>query len=320
MRTFDAAATRKFLPWPALVDALRAMFRTGCEMPVRHHHPVAVPGEPDAMLLLMPAWRAGEQLGVKLVTVVPGNAARDLPSVQSIYLLSDARSGALLALIDGGELTSRRTAAASALAASYLAREDASRLLIVGSGQLALNMAAAHASVRPIRHVDVWGRRPDRAAAVAEQVRAMLGVEAQAVTDLQAAVRQAHIVSTVTLASEPLVCGAWLQPGAHLDLVGAFRPDMRESDDEAMRRASVFVDTRDGACKEGGDIVQAVASGALTCEGIAADLQALARGEHGGRSDAHEITLFKSVGCALEDLAAACLVLHGANAASGASK
>lgn len=314
MRVFDAQRTREFLPWPELIAALRRMFESGCEMPLRHHHRVAVPGEPDATLLLMPAWVAGEHLGVKVVNVIPGNGARGLPSVVSSYLLSDARSGRLLALIDGGELTSRRTAAASALAASHLARADASHLLIVGTGQLALNMAAALASVRPIRHVSVWGRHGERAQAVAGQVRDELGIEAVAVDNLEAAVRQAHIVSTVTLATDPLVQGDWLQPGTHLDLVGAFRPDMRESDDEAVRRASVFVDTREGACTEGGDIVQALASRALKREDIRADLHELARGAHPGRSGAAEITLFKSVGAALEDLAAARLVWQLAGA------
>ena len=316
MKVFDAETTPEFLPWPALVEALRQMFRSGCEMPPRHHHRVKVPGEPDATLLLMPAWVAGEHLGVKIVNVMPGNGQRGLPSVVSNYLLSDARSGQLLALIDGGELTSRRTAAASALAASYLARAEASHLLIVGTGQLALNMVAAHASVRPIRQVSVWGRRRERAEAVAGQVRDELGIEAVAVGDLEAAVRQAHIVSTVTLASEALVRGDWLQPGVHLDLVGAFRPDMRECDDEAVRRASVFADTREGACTEGGDIVQALASGALTPEGIRADLYELARGMHAGRADGDEITLFKSVGAALEDLAAARLLWRLAAAES----
>jgi len=314
MKIFDARSTREYLPWLALIDALGQMFRGGCEMPLRHHHQVAVPGEPAAMLLLMPAWVPGEHIGVKVVNVMPGNGERGLPTVVSNYLLSDARTGQMLALIDGGELTSRRTAAASALAASYLARPDASRLLIVGTGQLALNMAAAHASVRPIRQISVWGRHCERAQAIAEQLPALLGVEAEAVGDLETAVSQADIVSTVTLATKPLVHGAWLQPGTHLDLVGAFRPDMRESDDDALRRASVFVDTRDGACKEGGDIVQALASGALTREGIRADLHELARGEHPGRSDAAEITLFKSVGAALEDLAAARLVWQRAAA------
>ncbi len=308
MKAFDANQTREFLPWPELVAALREMFRCGCEMPQRHHHAVAVPGEPGATLLLMPAWVSGGLLGVKVVNVMPGNAARGLPSVVSTYLLSDARTGAMLALIDGGELTSRRTAAASALAAGYLARPDASHLLIVGTGQLALNMAAAHASVRPIRRVSVWGRSIERAQGVAAQARSLLGVDARAVADLEAAVREADIVSTVTLSRDPLVRGAWLQQGAHLDLVGAFKPDMRESDDEAMRRAAVFVDTRDGACSEAGDIVQALASGALAGNGIRADLYDLIRGMHPGRADRDEITVFKSVGAALEDLAAAQLL------------
>ena len=317
MQAFDAPRTRELLPWAELVDALRDMFRAGCEMPLRHHHQVQVPGEPDGTLLLMPAWLPGELLGVKLVTVMPGNARRGLPAVSSHYLLSDARNGRLLASIDGAELTSRRTAAASALAASFLARPDASHLLVVGTGQLALNMAAAHASVRPLRHVSVWGRDAARARVVAGQVSSQLGIEAEAADDLEAAVRRAHIVSTVTLASEPIVFGAWLQPGVHLDLVGAFRADMRECDDDAMRRGSVFVDTRAAACSEGGDIVQALASGALTRERIGADLTELARGAHAGRRSAAEITIFKSVGVALEDLAAARLAWRQAAAEPG---
>jgi len=316
MHVFDAEQTRKFLPWLELIEALRAMFRSGCEMPARHHHPLAVPGEPAGTLLLMPAWVPGEHLGVKLVSVMPGNAGRGLPAVASSYLLSDARTGRLLALIDGNELTSRRTAAASALAANLLARADASHLLVVGTGHLAANMAAAYASVRPLRRVSFWGRRAARAESLAERARETLGIQAEAVADLQAAVRQADIVSTVTLATEPLVRGAWLQPGCHLDLVGAFRPDMREADDEALRRASVFVDTREGACTEGGDVVQALASGVLRPEDIRADLFELARGQHRGRASNDEITAFKSVGAALEDLAAARLVLARAGVES----
>lgn len=316
MRHFDAATTRKFLPWPALIEALREMFRVGCTMPLRQHHHLEVPGEPAGTLLLMPAWVPGDVLGVKVVGVMPGNAARGLPSVMSNYLLSDARTGELLALIDGAELTSRRTAAASALAASRLARPGATRLLIVGTGQLATRMAAAHAAVRPVSDVEVWGRRAAQAEVVAEGIRRELGIAAVAVTDLASAVARADIVSTVTLSTQPLVQGAWLRPGTHLDLVGAFRPEMRECDDVAVSRATVFVDTREGACREGGDLAQALASGALTHDRIAADLAALSRGSHPGRRDDAEITLFKSVGVALEDLAAARLLWHGASATS----
>lgn len=312
MRVIDAAATAAALPWPQLVEALRDMFRTGCEAPVRHHHEMEVPGEPDATILLMPAWRVGDYAGVKIVNVVPGNGARGLPAIAAAYLLSSATTGEILSLIDGGELTARRTAAASALAADYLARADAEVLTVIGTGRLAPNLVRAHRTARPgLKRVLVWGRDADKAAALTESLATELADEEVTVDiarDLPGAVGQADIVSCATLSLSPLVLGDWLRPGTHVDLVGAFKPTMRESDDDAIRRSTVFVDTRAGATKEAGDIVQAIASGALSEEAIAADLFDLTRGAHPGRTDPHEITLFKSVGASLEDLAAAILV------------
>ena len=166
MLTLNAAEVREALDWPSIVAALEAMFRGGCEMPARHHHTVQVPGATAATLLLMPAWSEGGYLGVKVVNIFPDNASHGLPAVAGIYLLFSAQTGAILATIDGAELTARRTAAASALAARYLARKDAARLLVVGTGRLAGNLAAAHATVRPIRDVAIWGRDRSKAAAV----------------------------------------------------------------------------------------------------------------------------------------------------------
>lgn len=311
MITLTQHQMREALPWRPLVEALRTMFRTGCEMPVRHHHTVAVPDEPDATLLLMPAWVPGAYEGVKVANVFPGNAERGMPAISASYLLSSGRTGELLAILEGGELTARRTAAASALAADYLARSDAATLTIVGTGRLSLNLLQAHRAVRPIERVLVWGRNPEKAAAIAREAEAM-GVAALPADDLEAAVAKADIVSCATLSSQPLVRGAWLPPGCHLDLVGGFRPTMREADDEAIRRSTVFVDTRAGATKEAGDIVVPLETGLLTVEGIAADLYDLTRGNHSGRGDAEEITVFKSVGAALEDLAAAILAYETA--------
>ncbi|GIL00675.1 MAG: ornithine cyclodeaminase [Alphaproteobacteria bacterium] len=306
MLILDEAQTRAALPMRPLIEALRTMFAQGCEMPVRHHHTMTVPGEADATLLLMPAWQTGRHLGVKIATVFPGNAGRGQAAVNAAYVLMSAGDGALLAMIDGGELTARRTAAASALAADYLARGDTEHLLVVGTGRLALNLIEAHAAVRDIRQVSVWGRSRAKAEAVAERATAA-GFVAGAADDLAGAVAAADIVSCATLSGEPLVRGAWLRPGTHVDLVGAFTPAMRESDDEAVRRASVFVDTRAGATSEGGDIVQAIRSGALSLADIRAELAQLCRAEHAGRRSDDEITLFKSVGAALEDLAGAIL-------------
>ena len=319
MLQLDQDATRDALEWRPLIEALRTMFREGCESPVRHHHEFRIPGEADGTLLLMPAWVPGRYLGTKLATVVPGNGTRGLPAVMASYLLNDARTGEMVAMIDGGELTARRTAAASALAADYLARQDARHLVVVGTGRLSRNLAAAHAAVRPLSRVSVWGRDADKARAVAEEIGEELEILAQPADDLEAAVRDADIVSCATLSEAPLVQGAWLQPGSHLDLVGAFKPTMRESDDEAVSRARVFVDTREGAMKEGGDIVQALASGALEPDGIEADLFDLARRTLPFPREAEDITLFKSVGAALEDLAGAILAFETASARTGQS-
>ena len=306
MLTLSADAVRAALDWPGTIAALEEMFRGGCEMPPRHHHTIDVPRLPAATLLLMPAWSSGGYLGVKIVNVFPGNADKGLPSVTGMYLLFSATDGALLAMVDGGELTARRTAAASALAARYLARQDASRLLIVGTGRLAGNLAVAHASVLPIKSVSIWGRSREKAAAIAATLSST-GIEATAASDLATAVAEADIVSCATLAREPLIKGEWLKSGAHLDLVGGFTPAMREADDNAVRRATVFVDTRAGATSEAGDIVTPLKSGILTADGVQADLYDLTRGQHPGRRSRDEITLFKSVGAALEDLAAAAL-------------
>lgn len=311
MRSFSADETREALAYPETVEALRKAFQSEVEVPVRHHHTMARKSEPDATLLLMPAWEGERYVGIKILTVTPGNAQRSLPAILGIYLLNDGRTGAPLALIDGPMLTVRRTAAASALAADYLARKDSTHLLMVGTGALAPHLIEAHCSVRPIRRVSLWGRNVEKAEAIARTLD-IDGVEITAVSDLEAAVPAADIISCATLSTDPLVRGAWLQPGQHLDLVGAFTPQMRESDDEAVRRASVFVDTRAGCLVEGGDIVQPLQQGVLVESDVVADLIDLTGGQHGGRAGDDQITLFKSVGTAVEDFAAAKLVVERA--------
>lgn len=308
----------------ALIEALRAMFVSGCEAPVRHHHTIQQSGAPsgtDATLLLMPAWEAdatsGGALGIKIVTVYPDNGAKGLPAVMGNYMLLDGTTGTPRALIDGQALTARRTAAASALAADYLARADARVLAMIGTGALAPHLVRAHATVRPLEAVRVWGRTPEKAQALAASLAASLGeqldgreIDVEAMDDREAAVRGADVISCATLSPDPLVAGEWLTPGQHLDLVGGFTPAMRETDDAAIERARVYVDTREGAMSEAGDIVQPLRSGVLSEAAIQGDLFELARGQTQGRGSAEEITLFKSVGTALEDLAAAKLALE----------
>jgi len=316
MLHISAADVDRALTFPGLVEVLRDAFREGAVQPVRHHHAVERPGSAGSTLLLMPAWTdfaAGTakdgHIGVKIVTVSPDNNAIGKPAVMGLYLLLDGATGEPQALIDGQRLTQWRTACASALAASYLAREDASRLLVIGAGALSSFLAKAHAAVRPIETIRIWNRTPANAEKVAEELGAA-GLPAEAASDLDAELGKADIVSSATISASPLVKGALLKAGAHVDLVGGFTPDMREADDDVIRRARVFVDTRAGATKEAGDIVQPLASGVLKEDGIVAELAELSRGRKKGRESAQEITLFKSVGAALEDLAAGIAVYH----------
>ncbi len=299
----------------ALVEALREMFRSGCDVPLRHHHTIPNPGAADGTLLLMPAWQvnkqSGQQIGIKLVTVFPDNGRVGLASILGQYLLLDGSTGQPQALIDGVQLTLRRTACASALAADYLARRDASRLVMVGAGALAPHLIRAHRAVRPIQSVTIWNHNGEKADALAARLK-IDGVEITSSPDLEAAVGAADIVSCATLSTHPLVMGAWLPGGCHLDLVGAFRPDMRECDDGAVTRARIYVDSREGAMVEGGDIAIPLANGSITESDVQGDLFDLTRGLVQGRTQGQDadITLFKSVGTALEDLAAARLVMQ----------
>jgi alanine dehydrogenase len=297
------------LDYPSLIAALKAAFAADWTVPVRHHHPIGIPGEPDQTLLLMPAWEAGKSVGIKLVTITPGNGARGLPAVQGIYLLLDGATGIPKVLMEGTTLTVRRTAAASALAADFCARKDAAVHLMVGAGALSRPLIEAHRAARPIAQTLLWARKPEQAEAKAADL-AKAGIKVQVASDLEVAARTADVISCATLSAEPLIRGAWLKPGAHLDLVGAYTPELRESDDDAVRCATLFCDTRGGALKEGGDLVQPLKAGVIQESTVAADLVDLCKGRHPGRTREDEITLFKSVGTAIEDLAAAKLMLE----------
>ncbi|WP_372610122.1 ornithine cyclodeaminase family protein [Halomonas sp.] len=302
MRIITAEQVAASLPWPALVERLAVTFREGVESPPRHHHAMHRP-DGEATMLLMPAWERAGYIGVKMVNVFPQNADQGIPAISGVYLLSEGTHGRPLACLDGSELTRRRTAAASALAARELAPDDASTLLVVGTGKLAPMVIEAHAAVRPIRKVRIWGRHPEKAERLAADYADRF--DTAAVSDLEAAVPEAKVISCVTLSTEPLIRGDWLSPGTHLDLIGAFRPTMRETDADCLTRSEVFVDTYAGARGEAGDILQAIDEGDFTFDAIRADLAELLRGERSGRSSPEAITLFKSVGASLEDLAAA---------------
>jgi len=316
MIVIDAAATRQALPFDRLVEALRAQFADdSCVVPARHVHEIASPGGTPVTSLIMPAWQPGRYYGVKVVNIAPGNAARGLPGLHASYLLHDAATGAPLALIDGDEITARRTVAASALAASYLARGDARHLLVVGAGRVAQLLPQAYRAVRAIKQVSVWARNAAQAERLAVDWLAQ-GIDASAVTDLAAAVAQADIVSCATLATAPLIEGRWLSPGSHLDLIGSFTPTMREADDDCFAGASLYVDT-DEALRKSGDLLGPMSRGVFSAADVRGTLADLARGDANGRTWADERTVFKSVGTALEDLAAAVLAYEVAHADHG---
>ena len=300
----SAGEIRRRTPMPLLIEALRDAFQGGVEAPPRSIHRI----NDTASLLVMPAWRNGGRSGVKIVNV---DTARS-PAVAADYVLSDA-AGRVEVVLDGAMLTARRTAAASALAADYLAKPDASRLLMIGTGTLAPHLVEAHASVRALESVLIWGRNPARAAQLADALCAQ-GFAAVPAGSLAAAVSQSDIVSVATTSSTALVEGHLLSSGAHVDLVGAFRPDMCEANPETFARAEVYVDTCEGALAEAGDLLQAIDAGAMTAADIRGSLAELCSGVAPGRRESGVITLFKSVGIALEDLACAELVVDGRHA------
>lgn len=310
MKHLDAKQVQDALSFPTLISALKDAFCSEITVPMRHHHDMANPqASRETTLLLMPAWQAGEKAGVKMVTVAPDNAQLGLPSIQGIYLLMDLQTGTPEMMMDAPTLTTNRTAAASALAASFLARRAASHLFIVGTGALSPQLIRAHHAVSPITHVTVWGRSTTKAQAVIDQV-SDLALTCKTTDSIKNGVRNADIISVATLSQTPLIKGEWLSAGQHVDLVGAYRPDMREADDDVVKRCDIFVDSRPGATKETGDIKIPLESGVITLDDLNADLFELCSGAHKGRDNDQQITLFKSVGHALEDLATAKLVAH----------
>ena len=299
MRIFDAEAVHTGLPWADLIEGLIVHHRR--DVDTRGSAVLAQASSGGATqdnFLALPAWQRGRAIGAKLVSVFPENEhnGSGLPSVQGVYVLFSGADGRVEAVIDGAAITERKTAADSAMGAWFLAREDAERMLMVGAGVMAGPLIEAHLAARPaIRQVEIWNRTPERAASLAAALE-LPGVSVAAVTDLEAAARRADVISCATMATEPLILGDWLKPGAHLDLVGSFRPDMHECDAAALQRASVFVDSPWSALEDCGETLSAFASGALTRADILGDNFDFARGRHAGRSSAEEITVFKNGG------------------------
>lgn len=306
MRFIDAEEIEKYSHYPALIEALRSAFQKQYKIPKRHHHQYPNPKEGvESTLLLMPAWDDGENLGVKVVNVSPNNSKYNLPTIQGIYLLFDLQKGTLKAILDAKVLTNKRTAAASALASGYLSRKDAKCLLMIGNGALAPDLIKAHASVRPITKVYLWGRNFEKSQSIAQRFPE---IKITPVKDYTVHVEEADIISCATLSPTPLIFGKNIKAGQHYDLVGAYKPDMREVDDEFISTVSIHVDNYEGATTETGDLAIPLREGVITRDHILSDLFELCQSKKEGRKNEMEITCFKSVGHALEDLAGATLV------------
>ena len=308
MRSLSPSETAAALNYPGLIAAISQVFASRATAPQRHHHTMEKSSEPDAVLLLMPAWAQGFGVGgVKIVNVTPGNSTRGLPAITASYLVFDEVTGEHKAILDGATLTAMRTAAVSALAAQHLAPKDAKTLLVVGSGRVANELPFAFRAVRAINEVMVWSRTPESATRQVARWAAK-GIHATVVSNLQDGVSKADIVSCATLATEPVVMGSWLRPRQHVDLIGSYAPHMREVDDEAIQRARVFIDS-EAALHETGDLISPLQSGALTHDAILGTLYDLCNPVQKLWRSPEDITLFKGVGHALEDLAAAKLAL-----------
>jgi ornithine cyclodeaminase len=313
MQTISDVTVNLALPYPKLINALQRTFTENIIVPPRLHFDIENPSASrETTLLMMPAWQAGDVAGIKLVTVAPDNHQHELPSIQGTYLLFDVKTGTLKASMDAPSLTAKRTAAASALASRFISRKNSKTLLIVGTGTLSSQLIEAHASVRPIKTVYVWGRDLAKAEVVCQQVK-HLGLYCEAVDNLKEHVKKADIISCATLSTEPLIFGEWLQKGQHLDMVGAYRPDMREMDDQCLLRSLIFVDNMESALRETGDLAIPLQAEVIQTEHIKADLFSMCGQNYVFERKDEDITIFKSVGHALEDLTAAKLVADYVN-------
>ena len=312
MLVLNAEQIRKFAPTPLLVEALRKTFRAGSV--VTERTPTSMPGgEGDRLFVSMLAMYLDGGAAIKLLTILPDNPPKGLLTIQGAIVLF-SRTGEPVAILDGTVVTHLRTGAASALASEYLSRRDSAHLVIMGTGALAPTMAASHCAVRPIKRISVWGRRPGQAAVTAATIKERVGndIEVSVSASIEETVATADIVSCSTSSPTPILAGKWLKPGAHVDLVGSFQPTKRESDDDVVLRSRIFVDTFKGALHEGGDVVEPLSRGIIARERIEGQLEDLTAGRVHGRANDLEITMFKSVGTAIEDLATARLVVEAA--------
>lgn len=308
MQIYDEDQTEEALPYKYLIEKIEDFFKTDVTVPLRHIHEIMDAQKTLGSFILMPAWIGGRWIGLKTVSVFPSNKELGMPALHSTYMLFDGANGKLHTLLDGNVITSRRTAAVSALACKYLSREDSKNLLLIGSGQVASLVPEAIKAVRSLEKVMVWSPTRENAERLASDLQ-YLGFDSFYVDDLKEACSYADIISCATLSTEPIIKGAWLKAGTHLDLIGSYTPDMRETDDACFSGTSVFIDTEEALMKAG-DLLNPIASGIFSKDRVKATLFDLCNGKHSGRESYEEITAFKAVGNALEDLAAACLIVE----------
>lgn len=306
MKHFDMKAIQTALPYPLLVDALAQGLQQFSETPARSFFS---PNQDASCVMIMPAWRPHQMMGVKLVSVWPENNAKGESAVSAVYVLISCLDGRPLAVLDGTELTLRRTAAAAALAAKRLARDNSETLAVLGTGSLSVPLVQAHTDTMRFKNVLVWGRQFYKAQLVVNQLRE-LGIEVRAMGDLHKTLAMSDVVAVATTATEPFLKAAWVRPGTHISLVGAFTPQMAEAEPGLISKSQLFADCRASVLEKGGEVFQAIEQGLILDSDIIADLAELtAQSDRSWRHDAQAITVFKSVGFALLDLIAAELVI-----------
>lgn len=309
MQFIDKEEVARLTPYGALIEALTQGLREPIESPPRSHFN---PNHDASAVLIMPAWQPGRIMGTKIVSIWPGNNAQGKPAVSAVYVLTSCQDGTTLAVIDGTELTLRRTAAAAALAAKLLARRQSKKLAVLGTGALSAHMAMAHHSVFDLTEITIWGRQLEKAQTVVDAL-ATQGIAARATTDLDSALADTDIVAAVTTATRPFIRSETVKAGMHLGLIGAFTANMAEAEPQLLSKVRLFADTREGVLQKGGEVVQALQAGLIVAADVRAELAELVAlsAPAPGRSSDQDITVFKSVGFAALDLIAADYLLQG---------
>lgn len=313
LRVVSAAEVARLLPVADCIDlmalAMQAASKGEVAIPPRLITPLI---DDSGLLAVMPGSTLHPRVyGAKIISIHPTNPVRGLPALQGFVTLFDHDTGAPVAIIEGAELTAIRTAAASGLATRVLARPAARTHGVIGAGVQARSHVEAIAAVRAIEEVRIWARSRERSEALVSMLPAAAGCRIRAVSDPREAAA-CDVVTTVTGSSEPVLRGAWLQPGAHLNLVGAHSPKAREADDEAVRRCAIYVDLRQSAKSEAGDLLIPMKTGVITPADIRGEIGQVLANEVPGRENDEQITLYKSLGIVAQDLVAAAYVYQEA--------